>query len=97
MALKIIWSEESLEDIESIAKYIEKDSMAYAKSVVRNIFLKVNILPDFPLIGRVVPEYQDENIRELFIYSYRLIYKIDKKFISIIAVIHGKRLIEPSK
>ena len=97
MALKIIWSQDALEDIDSIANYIEKDSVTYAKIVVRNIFSKVTILPDFPLIGKVVPEYQNENIRELFIYSYRLIYKIDKKSLAIVAVIHGKRLIEPSK
>ena len=94
MAINIIWSQESLDDIESIASYIEKDSINYANSVVKNIFLKVEILLNFPLLGRVVPEYQNKNIRELFIYSYRLIYKIDKDTIAIVAVIHGKRLIE---
>ena len=93
MAIKIIWSQESLDDIESIASYIEKDSIHYANSVVKSIFSKVEILLDFPLLGRVVPEYQNKNIRELFIYSYRLIYKIDKDTIAVIAVIHGKRLI----
>jgi len=94
VALKIIWSQEALDDIESIATYIEKDSPMYAKSVVQTLFSKVTLLPDFPLIGRVVPEYQDENIRELFVYSYRVIYKISSQAIHIIAVIHGKRLIE---
>ncbi len=93
MAIKIIWSQESLDDIESIASYIEKDSIHYANSVVKSIFSKVDILLNFPLLGRVVPEYQNENIRELFIYSYRLIYKVDKNIIAVVAVIHGKRLI----
>jgi len=96
VALKIVWSKEAIDDIESIAIYIEKDSLTYAKSVVQNIFSKVTILTDFPLLGRVVPEYQNENIRELFVYSYRLIYKIDTSNINVIAVIHGKRLIETS-
>ena len=30
-------------------------------------------IQEFPLIGRVVPELDDENIRERFVYSYRLV------------------------
>ena len=93
MALNIFWSQEAIDDIESIANYIQKDSLQYAKSVVQTFFSKVEILTEFPLIGRIVPEYNNENIRELFIYSYRLIYNIEANSIHIIAVIHGKRLI----
>jgi len=38
MAFKLEWSEEALEDIESIATYIEKDSLTYARSVVSKFF-----------------------------------------------------------
>lgn len=44
MAVKLEWSEKALEDIESIAIYIEKDSPAYAKSVVSKFFEKAEIL-----------------------------------------------------
>ena len=44
MAIKIEWSEEALEDIESIATYIEKDSPFYAKSVVSRFFEKAEML-----------------------------------------------------
>jgi addiction module RelE/StbE family toxin len=93
VALKILWSQEAIDDMDSIATYIEKDSPAYAKAVVKTFFSKAEILIDFPLLGRIVPEYQNENIRELFIYSYRLIYNIEHNAINIIAIIHGKRLI----
>jgi addiction module RelE/StbE family toxin len=94
VAAKLIWSEEALEDIESIATYIEKDSPVYAKSVVSKFFEKVELLPDFQKMGRIVPEINQENIRELFIYSYRLIYKIETENIVIIAVVHGRRLLD---
>ena len=94
MAHELIWSEEALEDIDSIATYIEKDSPIYAKSVVSKFFEKVEILISFPKLGRVVPEINQENIRELFVYSYRLIYKIESNTILIVAIIHGKRLLE---
>jgi toxin ParE1/3/4 len=48
----------------------------------------------FPWMGRVVPELGDENIRERFVYSYRVVYQVQKKQILIVAVIHGARLIE---
>lgn len=94
MAVKLEWSNEALEDIESIATYIEKDSPAYAKSVVSKFFEKAEIIKDFIELGRKVPELNDSNIREIFVYSYRLIYKIDSNTVLFVAVIHGKRLLE---
>jgi plasmid stabilization system protein ParE len=38
MDYRIVWSPEAIEDIESIAEYIERDSKFYAKAVVNKIF-----------------------------------------------------------
>ncbi|OHD97602.1 MAG: plasmid stabilization protein [Sulfurimonas sp. RIFCSPHIGHO2_12_FULL_36_9] len=94
MAIKLEWSEEALEDIESIATYIEKDSPTYAKSVVSKFFEQAEIIKKFTELGRKVPELGDTNIREIFVYSYRLIYKIDSNTVLFVAVVHGKRLLE---
>jgi len=94
MAFKLAWSEEALEDIESIASYIEKDSPVYAKSVVSKFFEKAEVLQDFPESGRKVPETNDVSIREIFVYSYRLIYKLNEDTVLFVAVIHGRRLLE---
>ena len=95
MDYRIDWSPEAIEDLESIAEYISRDSEYYAKAVVRKIVNLTRGLNKFPLIGRVVPELKNKNIREQFVYSYRVIYKIEKYRILIVAVIHGKRLLEP--
>jgi toxin ParE1/3/4 len=50
-------------------------------------------LAAFPLSGRKVPEFDDETIREVFAYSYRIIYQVKPKAITIAAVIHGKRML----
>ncbi len=94
MAFKLEWSEEALEDIESIATYIEKDSPIYAKSVISKFFEKAEILQEFSELGRQVPELNDTTIREIFVYSYRLIYKLYDDRILFIAIVHGKRLLE---
>ena len=94
MEYRVTWSPEAVEDLESIAEYIGRDSSFYAQSVVSQILEVSRELKGFPLIGRMLPEIGDENIRERFIYSYRLVYKIQQQRILIVAVIHGKRLIE---
>ena len=71
MDLEVKWSPEAIEDIESIADYIARDSEYYARAVVTEILSVSRNVREFPLIVRVVPEIGDERIRERFIYSYR--------------------------
>ena len=94
MARLIIWSRRATDDLEEIAQYIAQDSAHYANSVVRTILQKTRMLGKFPYIGRVVPEFADDLIREIFAYSYRIIYKISDDKIEIAAVIHGRRLLD---
>lgn len=94
MDVEVEWSPEAIEDLEEIAEYIIRDSEYYAQSVVTEMLAVSRDIGEFPFIGRIVPEIGDKNIRERFVYSYRLIYRIESKRILIIAVIHGKRLME---
>ena len=94
MDREVRWSPEASEDLEAIAEYIARDSGHYARAVVSEVLSVSQTIREFPLIGRTVPEIGDDNIRERFIYSYRLIYRIDAKTILIVAVIHRKRLLE---
>ena len=91
MAYKIVWSPEAIEDLQSIAEYIQRDSEFYARAVVTKILDVSRSTKDFPLIGRIVPELENEKIRERFVYSYRLVYQIKTQQILIVAVIHGRR------
>lgn len=88
------WSPEAIEDLESIAEYIAKDSRFYASAVVSKILLTSRKIPEQPFLGRMVPEIGSKNIRERFVYSYRLVYEIKRNVINIVAIIHGKRLLE---
>ena len=94
MNLEVKWSPEATEDLESIAEYITRDSEFYARAVVTKILSVSRTIGEFPLIGRIVPEIGDERMRERFVYSYRLVYRIEPERILIVAVIHGKRLLE---
>jgi toxin ParE1/3/4 len=85
------WSRPARMDLKQIHDYIAEDSRYYAKKVVQTIVEKTEELMVFPEIGRIVLEIDDPNIRELFVYSYRLIYEITPNGIEILAVIHGRR------
>ena len=91
MARKIIWTLEVAADLESIATYIARDSHFYSKSFVREIINASLSLKEFPERGRIVPEFSNSAVHELFIKEYRLIYKIEESRIVILGIIHGKR------
>ena len=91
MAYQVAWSSAALEDIEAIASYISRDSVSYAGAVVRRVINSTRNLENFPFAGRIVPEFGLKSIREVFAYSYRIIYRIENETVTIAAVLHGRR------
>ena len=91
MARKVIWADGAVADLDAAADYISKDSPAYAASFVLQSLEAARSLGDLPERGRVVPEFKREDIREIFVFSYRLIYRIDELRVSVLAFIHGRR------
>ena len=91
MAYQVVWSPTALEDIEAIASYISRDSLSYAGTVVSRIINSTRNLEEFPFAGRIVPEFGSKTIREVFAYSYRIIYRIEDETVTVAAVIHGRR------
>lgn len=89
--MKIIWSEPAISDLENIRDYIAKDSGYYAAIFIEKIITAIEKTATFPLIGRMVPECNNKNIREVIYQNYRIIYKISNKVIFILTVIHGGR------
>jgi toxin ParE1/3/4 len=94
MAHRIVWSSRAALDLDSITEYIAADSPAYAGVVLKNIVNQTRILARFPQAGRKVPEFDDENLRELVVYSYRITYRLQNDEALIVAVIHGKRVLQ---
>jgi plasmid stabilization system protein ParE len=92
----VVWSPEALEDVNDIAAYIARDSAFYAAAVVEKVLATATGLNQFSDAGRVVPELNQSNIRERFVYSYRLIYRVESERILVTAVVHGRRLLDDS-
>ena len=85
------WTTPAKRDLKQINDFIAKDSKFYAQKVSQDIVDKSEKLENFPEIGRIVPEIGDSNIREVFVYSYRLIYEVLPNEIQVLALIHSKR------
>lgn len=87
----VIWSEPAKADLRSIHGFIAHDSRHYAQKVTQDIVDKVAHLDELPRRGKVVPELDNEAIRELPIYTYRVLYEIREANVVILAVIHKRR------
>ena len=95
--VKINWTNFALKDLNEIADFISKDSVRYAQMTVKYLFESPTLLKTHPKAGRIVPEFKEENLRELIRGSYRIVYRIvDKNRIDILTVHHSARLFKNS-
>jgi|SRR5712664_102191 len=92
--MKIVWTEPAVEDLRELHAYIARDSETYASGFVERIIVAADRLADYPKVGRIVPETNDENVRELLYQRYRIIYRVKEDSIEMLSVIHGARDLE---
>ncbi len=90
-AMQIEWTDLALDDLETLRDYIAKDSPYYARQFISRLFDAAEPLADHPKMGREVPEADHEDIREVIVQGYRLIYRTIPDRIQILTVIHGSR------
>jgi addiction module RelE/StbE family toxin len=90
---KLIWSPQALRDLEAIRDYIAADSPRYAALVVERIVVGVERLRDFPESGRVVPERNSPEIREVIVRSYRVVYRLRAGVVEIATVFRASRML----
>ncbi|MBK8807444.1 MAG: type II toxin-antitoxin system RelE/ParE family toxin [Bacteroidales bacterium] len=90
--VKIVWTDLSVFELKEIYDYISYDSKRYAKNQVERIKQKTLILKNMPEIGRIVPELDNVEIRELIEGNYRIIYRIKTTdLVEILTVHHTSR------
>ena len=96
--VRINWTFQAKEDLKNIAEYISNDSKRYAKLQVLRLKNKTDILKNHIRIGRIVPEMNIENIRELIEENYRIIYKIvSQEQVDILTIHHSARDLQKRK
>lgn len=91
---EVIWSDSAKMALKESVEYIEKDNKSAARNFLNTVLRKVTRLESFPKSGRIVPEFQIENLREIIHGNYRIVYEIQKSTILILTVFHSKRLLK---
>jgi plasmid stabilization system protein ParE len=94
--VKIAWTRRAREHVLEVIKLIRWDKPGAASKWADRVFTEVETLADLPRRGRVVPEIERPNVRELLVDNYRVIYRIADNEVVILAVRHGRRLLDPA-
>jgi len=91
--MKVVWTDTAKHNLRTIHDYIAQNSPAYAKRMVDRLTRRSKQIGTFPLSGRVVPEFDVGQIREVLERPYRIIYHIRPDHVDVIGVVHMSRRI----
>jgi len=88
---RVVWTPRARDGLDDIVSYIAEDSPNAAKRVLDVVLRTASSLSELSGRGRVVPEIAEESVREVFIYSYRLMYEVLNDEVRVLAILHGAR------
>ena len=88
---QVIWASSALDDIAGIAEYIARDSPDAASLFVRRLMEATDRLQEFPSSGRIIPEIDEADAREIIYRAYRIMYRVMGNEVWITGVVHGAR------
>jgi toxin ParE1/3/4 len=91
--LKLVWTNEALNRLTEIDDYISYDSIARARKFINNIIKSTTSIPQYPQKGRIVPEFNISELREIIYKNYRIVYRIKKDQIQILTIFEAHRLL----
>ncbi|MCX6606829.1 MAG: type II toxin-antitoxin system RelE/ParE family toxin [Acidobacteria bacterium] len=91
MAYRLVWSESASGALVRATEFIAQDSPRHAEAFRLEAVSASRSLAHSPLRGRLVPEMYGSAIREVFVRSYRLIYRVEADRVVILRFIHGAR------
>lgn len=93
--IEIKLTDSAYSDLEDIENDVSQSSPKIAREFVNKIFNKIELLYDHPKIGRKVPEFDNDRIRELIQGKYRIVYRIvNEEVIEVLRILHGSRLMD---
>lgn len=93
---RLRWARSALRDLHEICEHLGSRSRRQAAGFARKAAsLAVSILQQ-PLLGSMVPEYEDDSVRERSSGNYRFIYRVQGADVVLLWVRHGARLLPPN-
>ena len=93
--MKVLWTDSAVAQLQAVHDYLAQTSPDYALRIVDRLTRRSIQIAVFPNSGRMVPEYERHEIREVFEGRYRIIYLVEPAQVQVLAVIHGARKLRP--
>lgn len=93
--MKVLWTASALAQLQAIHDYLAQTSPDYAVRIIDRLTSRSIQLANFPNSGRMVPEYDRKEIREVIEGRYRIIYLVELAQVRVLAVIHSARDLRP--
>jgi toxin ParE1/3/4 len=91
--MKLVATAEAAQRLAEIRDYVARDNPAASLRLVARLLDRAEALARFPQLGRVVPEYQRDEQRELVEDGYRIVYRATPNEVQIVTVFEGHRLL----
>ena len=91
--MRVVWTHRAKYRLQQILEYIADDQPDNAEQWVDRLIKRGDGLGGQPHMGIMVPEYQDETVREILEGDYRIIYKLRSERVDILTVRHGSQLL----
>jgi len=88
---RVVWAESAQHALDEVIRSIAEDSPDGAVRVLIRALEVATSLATFAERGRIVPEIGESTLRELFVYDYRLLYRVRDDRVVIRAFLHGAR------
>ena len=89
--MKVFWTNKAIEQLKAVHNYHAQISPEYANRLVDLITKRSEQIGNFPNSGRMLPEINLEQIREIIEANYRIIYYVGVDRIDVLAVVHGQQ------
>lgn len=91
--MRVVWTAQAQARLTEIHTYIAKDQPLNASRFIDRVTRRGDCIGDHPQAGRIVPEYRQEDLREVFEGAYRIIYRILADRVDVVTVRHGAQLL----
>jgi toxin ParE1/3/4 len=90
---KLVWTERAEADLAGIGEYIAADDPVAARRWVGELMATARAAARVPFGGRRVPELQREDVREVFLRQYRIVYRVTDRHCEVLTVFEGHKLL----
>lgn len=91
--MKVGWTRGALQDLTDIGRFVASDDPSAARRLTARLKTRANRAARFPYAGRVVPEFEREDIREFIEGNYRIVYRVLGRQVHVLTVFEGHRLL----